>query len=803
MSTSKKYICIHGHFYQPPRENAWLEMVEVQESAHPYHDWNQRISAECYGPNTASRLLDEDRVIRNIVSNYTRISFNFGPTLLSWMELNDEETYKGILEADRRSLENFDGHGSAMAQVYNHIIMPLANRRDKETQVIWGIRDFEYRFQRKPEGMWLAETAVDTETLEVLAENGILFTVLAPRQAKAFRKTAEEQWTDCSSEAIDTLRPYWVMLPSGKKIGIYFYNGEASQAIAFNGLLNNGHDFGMRLINACDKDREEAQLVSVATDGESYGHHHRHGDMALAYCLDFIERKPEVILTNYGEFFAKFPPTHEAQIHENSSWSCYHGVERWRSDCGCNSGGKPGWNQKWRKPLREALDWLRDNVNEIYLDDCVPILREPCVARNDYIGVILKRDDRSIRKFFKDNCLAEPGDTKLLRMMEMQRNALLMYTSCGWFFDEVSGIETTQILQYACRTVQLASQVSGVHLEEEFTRKLAEALSNVPSWVNAAEVYARSVVPSRITRERVGMHYAVASIFEEDPESFPVFNFETENDFFVRKVVGEQTLAVGITRVRSLVTRSDKRFSFAVLYLGQHNIIGHISVNMDRDTFDSVYHQLIKAFEEGRLADLIGAMQAHFGQERYTIWHLFKDERQKVLDQILQHTMEHMESSMRSIYNQDYPLINAMARNHIAIPNIYKSTLEYILNSDLKRAFMAERIGISELDRLASEFDRWNLKVEDKGKISFLASESVYRTLQRIKAEKDNIKRIERLNRFFPLAKQLALALNLDKSQNLYFEISRVNGKPRERGNTRWDEQFKLLGKNLGVKVEV
>jgi hypothetical protein len=345
--------------------------------------------------------------------------------------------------------------------------------------------------------------------------------------------------------------------------------------------------------------------------------------------------------------------------------------------------------------------------------------------------------------------------------------------------------------------------VSSQHLEEEFIERLAKAPSNMPNLGNAAEVYRLNVMPARITRERVGMHYAVASIFEEDPESFPVFNFTTENEFFTRKVVGEQTLALGITKVNSLVTRSEKKFTFAVLYLGQHNIIGHISVNMDRDAFDTVHHQLLKAFGEGRVADLIGLMQTHFGQERYTIWHLFKDERRKVLDQILRNTMDHMEASMRSIYNQDYPLINAMAHNHIPIPNIYRSTLEYILNADLREAFMAERISITELERISSEFERWNLKVEDKGKISFLASNSVFRTLQRIKSEKDNVKRIERLNRFFPLSKQLALTLSLNKSQNLYFEISKSNGKPRDRTGGRWTEQFKLLGKNLGVKVQV
>ncbi|HMP99623.1 MAG TPA: glycoside hydrolase, partial [Cyclobacteriaceae bacterium] len=334
-----KYICIHGHFYQPPRENAWLEEIEVQDSAHPYHDWNQRINAECYAPNTASRILSEHSVISQIVNNYSRISFNFGPTLLSWMERFDKETYQAIIEADRESRNLFSGHGSAMAQVYNHMIMPLANRADRETQVIWGIKDFQHRFGRYPEGMWLAETAVDTETLEILAEHKIKFTLLAPRQAKAFRKIGEENWDYLDTAGINTDRAYLVNLPSGKKIAVFFYNGGISQEVAFNGLLNDGKQFAKRMIGAIRKEEAEPQLVNIATDGESYGHHHKHGDMALAYCIDENIREKSVSITNYAEFLEKFPPTYEAQIFENSSWSCVHGVERWRADCGCNSGG--------------------------------------------------------------------------------------------------------------------------------------------------------------------------------------------------------------------------------------------------------------------------------------------------------------------------------------------------------------------------------------------------------------------------------------------------------------------------------
>lgn len=351
----EKFICIHGHFYQPPRENAWLEVIEVQDSAHPYHDWNERISAECYAPNAVSRIL-ENGVIKDIVNNYSQISFNFGPTLLSWMEENDKETYEAILEADKESAKKFGGHGSAMAQVYNHIIMPLATRIEKETQIIWGIRDFKSRFSRRPEGMWLAETAVDIETLELLVENKIKFTVLAPRQAKSIRELGAVEWQEVTASSINTKRAYEVKLPSGNSIIVYFYDGDASQSVAFNGLLNDGEKFANSLLGAIDTNDTEPQLINIATDGETYGHHHKHGDMALAFCLEAINEAKQVRITNYAEYSSLHPPKYEAQVHENSSWSCVHGVERWRNDCGCNSGGKPHWNQKWRKPLRDALD---------------------------------------------------------------------------------------------------------------------------------------------------------------------------------------------------------------------------------------------------------------------------------------------------------------------------------------------------------------------------------------------------------------------------------------------------------------
>jgi len=801
----KKYICIHGHFYQPPRENAWLEVIEVQDSAHPYHDWNERITAECYAPNAASRILDANRVIKNIINNYSKISFNFGPTLLSWMEINAKETYQAILEADKESIGYFGGHGSALAQVYNHMIMPLANRKDKETQVVWGIADFESRFKRKPEGMWLAETAVDYETLEILAENNIQFTILAPRQAKSIRKNENAAWEDVNDKTVDTRKAYTCRLPSGKKIVLFFYNGDVSQSIAFNGLLNDGKGFADSLLDSFNENDEGPQLVHVATDGETYGHHHKHGDMALAFCLDRIEKDNQANLTNYAQFLSLFPVTDEAQIIENSSWSCVHGVERWRSDCGCNSGGHPGWNQKWRKPVRDALDWLREKVGVIFEQEGGRILIDPWKARNEYIHIVLKRSDENVQQFLETYALEGVNQNTILRIMEMQRHAMLMYTSCGWFFDEVSGIETTQVLQYACRVIQLANQTGKVDLEMEFMKLLEQALSNVPAHENAAQVYRKYVIPSRTNLQRVGMHFAVSSLYEDEPESLTIYNYSTANEFFIKKEAGEQKLALGITKVKSLVTRSEKKFAFAVVCIGVHNIIGNISLDMDPDKFAGMQFRMVNAFNEGRLGDVIGLMQTYFGPDKYTIWQLFQDEKRKILDQIAQESLQELEESLRRTYNRDYSLVNALANNDIPIPNAYRTTFEYILNADLIDCFQSEKINIKELERISGELERWNLKIEDIGKIARLAGESILREIRRISSERENVRRIQRLNRLFPLLNKFSIEPNLHNSQNLYFEISMENKekKASESGsNKEWMEHFNLLGVNLGIRVE-
>jgi alpha-amylase/alpha-mannosidase (GH57 family) len=541
-----RYVCIHGHFYQPPRENPWTAAIEAQPGAYPYHDWNARLAAECYAPNAASRILDGDGRIARIVNNYARISFDFGPTLLSWLAAEEPAIYRAVLAADRDSRERFSGHGQGMAQAYNHVILPLANRRDKQTQVLWGLRDFERRFGRPAAGMWLPETAVDLESLDLMAAHGVRFTVLEPHQALRVRplagggadaavpeplapdsgggaaghaaaqdageragaragERAGERggggWRAADGGRVDTTRPYAVSLPSGRRIAVFFYDGPLARAVAFEGLLGSGARFAERLLAGAPADGED-RLVHIATDGETYGHHHRHGEMALSYALDRIEAGGEATLTSYGEYLATHPPIDEVEIVESSSWSCSHGVDRWREDCGCSLGGHPGWTQAWRAPLRQALDELRDELATLYEQAAGEIFASPWAARDDYIAVVLDRSASSVDDFLARQARGQVpcGDRRVraLALLEMQRHAMLMYTSCGWFFDDLAGIEALQVLRYAGRAAQLADELFGGKHERALLRRLARARSNDPKAGSGRDLYEARVVPARL-----------------------------------------------------------------------------------------------------------------------------------------------------------------------------------------------------------------------------------------------------------------------------------------------------------------
>lgn len=808
--SQQKYLCIHGHFYQPPREHAWLEEIEIQDSAYPYHDWNERITAECYGPNAVSRILDGNKRIVDIVNNYARMSFNFGPTLLSWMEAHAPEVYAAIQEADRQSIVRF-GHGSAVAQVYNHIIMPLANRRDKETQVIWGIRDFEQRFGRKPEGMWLAETAADVETLEVLAEQGIAFTVLAPRQLKAVRKIGEDAWSEVQEPHVDSLQHYVCKLPSGKSIVLFFYNGPVAQKVAFEGLLKDGRAFADALVAAFDPHRRVPQLVHIATDGESYGHHHRYGEMALSYCLQYIEDNNLAQLTNYAAYMHQVKPEFEVQIHDNSSWSCVHGVERWRSNCGCNSGGYPHYQQQWRAGLRQGLNWLRDQMSEEFQRQMSTFCADPWAMRNDYIEVINDRTDDNVDAFLGRHLYFEvQGErrTKVLRLLEMMRQCQLMFTSCAWFFDEISGIETVQVLQYACRAIQLAETESNRRLEDTFKQFLAHAPSNVPHLQNGAHIYETITKASRLSLTKVGMHYVANALFSERTDDVFTGVFKFENEFFEKFEAGLFKLAIGRTTVISRITHSEKRFSFAVIYLGQHHLIGNANDQMDEPTFMQMYQAIRGPFEGSNLAEVIHVIQQYFGDEKFSFWQLFKDQQKKVLKVLVEREIEETERAIKQVYDRNYNLMGVLRQTNIPLPTVFRRNLELVINNQLRRFFLQEAPKSSQLMRLVEEVRRWQVPLETEV-VSFVASQRVYELLADFSKNPVDLAAFINLHQIMQQLGELDVKLDLWKMQNLFYQLSGslfVQWQEQAaQGDNRANEFiwfYRLLASRLNISLE-
>jgi alpha-amylase/alpha-mannosidase (GH57 family) len=697
-----RYVCIHGHFYQPPRENPWLEAVEVQDSAAPFHDWNERITRECYAPNSRARLLDGELKIAGLSNNYAWMSFNFGPTLLDWMEEGAPDVLRGIVEGDRLSRGRRRGHGNAIAQVYNHVIMPLASPRDRRTQVRWGIADFRRRFGREPEGMWLAETAADRDTLQVLAEEGCRFTVLAPRQAKRWRPIGGTEWT-AIPEGIDPSRAYLCRLSDGRSISLFFYDGALSREVAFERLLASGAKFVSRLMEGFDGSRAHAQLVHIATDGESYGHHSAHGDMALAYALQALDADPSVRLTNYGEYLALHPPEWEVEIHDDSSWSCFHGVERWRSSCGCC--GRPDWQQAWRSPLRKGLDTLKVGLDAIFEECGSCLFDDAWRARDAYIDVILRRGDevhparpagigaaaRAAARGAVDEFLAAHGRpgveaSEALSLLEMQRNALLMFTSCGWFFDELSGIETVQCLRYAARAIQLAARFgNALPLEMELLATLELAPSNVPELANGRAVWEQFVRPARVDLERVLAHHAVTSLFRAPGPRDRLYCYEIESlDHETRGGPGI-TVAVGRLHARSLLTLDEAETAFVATHSGGLDFHTVLRSDDDPASYAAFKKAVFAMLESGTAADVTTLVRSEFPGPGYRVEDLFADELRRMIGFVLNDRVEQYHATFARLAAQDANVLTRLGRMHSLVPAPLRAAASVVLDLELSQ----------------------------------------------------------------------------------------------------------------------
>jgi alpha-amylase/alpha-mannosidase (GH57 family) len=809
MATSKRFICIHGHFYQPPRENPWLETVETQDTAAPYHDWNERICAECYAPNGAARIVNIKNQIMRIVNNYARMSFNFGPTLLSWLKENAPRTYRMILDGEQRSRKSFDGHSSAMAQVYNHIILPLASERDRITQIRWGIADYEHHYGMPPEGMWLAETAADTESLELLAQHGIKFTLLAPHQCKRIRPLKDGGgWSDTAGATVDTTRPYLVRFDSGVSIAVFFYNGPVSRAIAFEGLLNSGENFVARL-KAGFKDSSQAQLVHVATDGESYGHHHKHGEMALAYTLRRLEGDKTVNLANYGSFLEEFPPEYECEIVDNTSWSCVHGIERWRSNCGCN-GGKPGCNQLWRAPLRQALDELRDAVAPLTEQEGGKLFKDVWAARDGYIEVVLDRGAESVERFFRaheSHILSDPERVRALELMELQRHAQLMYTSCGWFFDDIAGIETVQVIAYAARVLQLAQELfagQAVALEPSFLVHMAAARSNDASAGDGAQIYKKCVATMELGLEQVAAHYAISSVFSSFAEETDLFCYHVRRISYDIYTSGRGRLALGRAQIASAITGQEQSFSFAVLHFGDQNITAAVKPYMEADAaeFEAFAKQAAEHVQRAYFPEVIRLLDRYYGRVDYSLTSLFTDEQRRIVQLILNSTLWDIENSLTTIYEDHASLSHYLSQAGLPKPPALTLAAAFAVNAGLRRALESDSIDQALLRSFLALAKADQVPLETAN-LSYIADQRMKRTMVELQMSSGSLELLERALALARNLVEMPFELNLWQAQNIWYEILRTSNygltSLGKGDRPRWDKLFNELGGCLSI----
>ncbi|MDZ8093599.1 MAG: DUF3536 domain-containing protein [Nostoc sp. DedQUE05] len=869
------YVTVHGHFYQPPRENPYLDAIERQPSAAPFHDWNERIHWECYRPNAFARVLNDQGEVVGIINNYEYFSFNIGPTLMSWLERYDVEVYQRILEADAKSSQRLHGHGNAIAQVYNHIIMPLANERDKYTQIRWGKEDFRSRFGRDPEGMWLAETAVDYATLEALVAEGIRFIVLAPSQALRCRPLPtpdrpHPEWIEVGGSQIDSTRPYRCYLkptldtsssplsamgyappeaiatsPNDSSteelpyIDIFFYDGPISRDMGFSDVVYNSSHFAGRIGSAVRGDHRLAQLISVATDGETFGHHKKGTEKTLAYAFtkDFPQQGWTV--TNFAHYLSLNSPSWEVELKSVTAWSCAHGVGRWEDDCGCGGEGSV-WHQKWRRPLRDALNWLRDRLTEVYAEHGRQLFRDPWLARDEYIQVIRDRSAGNVNRFLarhQTHKLTAAEQVDALRLLEMQRHALLMFTSCGWFFEEISRPEGTQILRYAARALELAGEVAGVQLEKGFVKHLGLAPSNVDQFKHGAEIYRQLVLTAQLGFKQVAAHYAITSLFTnqkpaETHNSLPrkdaadkqsqryqkrVYCYAANELDYQLQRMGSLTLAVGNLKLVSEITWESEHLVFAVLHLGGWDFHCGIQQFTGRRDYSKLKEKLFGALKQASAAHTILAMTQLFGKEAFNLQNLFAEERHRIMRLLSQETLARLGQLYTQAYRDNYGVLMAFHRDEIAVPQELQVAADIALGH---RCLMTLRSleqeiadpqkswsHILELEAIATEAKhlRCQLNIPDgKQMLEQLIARSLWQLLH--DANDSFNADIQLLERLIDVGDQLNIHISLQRSQELYFSCLQSQIAPvciTSVGNEGDNQCLQLLklGKKLAVDV--
>ncbi|HET6781513.1 MAG TPA: DUF3536 domain-containing protein [bacterium] len=792
---SSRFLCIHGHFYQPARENPWLDAVEVQDSAAPHHDWNDRVTSECYARNATSRILDSDERIARIINNYEKISFNVGPTLLRWLARHRHDVYLQILEADAQSRRAHYGHGNAIATIYNHLIMPLASQRDKLTQIRWGIRDFERRFRRRPEGMWLAELAVDLESLELLAAHHVGFTILAPHQAHRVRAFSDGTWTDVTETTLDSTVPYRCRLPSGRSIAIFFYDGPLSRAVAFEGLLNDGAGLSAALVERAATGIPP-RIVLVATDGESYGHHHRFGEMALSFAIQQIASRSEVTLTNLGAYLAAHPPVHEVEIRERTSWSCVHGIERWRSDCGCNTG--KGYHQRWRGPLREGISWLKDELDAIFDQEGSPFFSDPWTARDEAVD-IADREVGAVDGFLGRHLTGEQSPsrrTTALKLLEMQRQGMLMQSSDGWFFDDISGLETVQILAHAKRATELAAGFDA-SLEDGLLEFLRQAQGNLPPYADGGVAYAALVQPMAVSSERLVALHAIKSNSIPSPRRGEggegVYSTRIRDQSRDAASAGSHTLVTGRVQVESMITEETQEAAYALLHFGGHEV--HCAVRMGWSTheYEPVREDLHARFGREILSAIIRRIDDAFGAVYFTLQDLMLEDRRQVLSALTAQTMAQVEEAYRRLFVEHQPLMKYLRDAQADIPAPMLVAAVFVLTRDLERELAASPDKpLSEAAfALVAELQSWGREVRPE-RFEPLMRRRLEAALSGGGSGRDQLQRALRV---LDLADAAGCVLNLWDAQNGFYQL--VKNTPPSSS-----DELRTLGGRLHFNME-
>jgi alpha-amylase/alpha-mannosidase (GH57 family) len=783
------YVVIHGHFYQPPRENPWIEQIEVEASAHPYHDWNARINAECYTPNAAARIFDGQHRILDISNNYEHLSFNFGPTLISWLAANAPATYEKILEADRQSLTAL-GHGNAIAQAYSHAILPLCNPRDRETQIIWGLKDFEQRFQRPAAAMWLPETAVDYPTLTALVDHGMKYVILSPYQAKRVRPLTGGDWTTVQGHSLDSTQPYRCFLPqaageTGKRryLDIFFYNGNVAADLSFGDLLSDSYRFSSRLVEGFNPGRPRLQLLNVATDGENYGHHKKFGDLALAHTLSQVLPQKGFQLTNYAAFLEMAPPAREVELYlgpdgEGSSWSCAHGVGRWQENCGCSTGGQPGWNQHWRTPLRKAFDFLNDRLAQIFEAEGRKYLQDPWAARNGYIQVLLDRSHRSLAEFFSQegaSGLKEHDWVPALKLLEMQRHALLMYTSCGWFFADLSGIETQQVIKYAARALQLGQGFTGEDLEQPFLNILERAVSNLPEEGNGRTLYFRRIKPAVVDYPKVANQWVI-SWCKDRLRQCPnrVYHYRVEPQDLEDGTQGTLFFAAGRLLLTSGVTLETHNLAFFTAYLGSYLYRTQVKDNPTPQEYHAWKSELFQVLEKAP-EDLIPLMARRLGETYYSYHDIFREEKLRLFQDLMHDNQEEAVSLISHNFEEARTLLKAMAAEGLPLPRLYRALGEITLNRrlvELLRKLEPEPAQVAtsqDILELVQEAASLGLKLES-GEGARILGRILKRHLADLAANFQPAN-VAQLRQFRDLVSRMPITLEWSEAQDFMFEL--------------------------------